>query len=466
MKIQLKILAGSASGRVHVFSQEEITVGRHPASDIQFDPEADLQVSARHAVLKTEERHWIVEDRDSSNGTFLNGHRITGPTRISDTDQLRFGVDGPSVEFRLVSEQTANTIKPIAPTRPPRPTHSGHGKTAHRVKVEVAKQTKTLRRALTTAVVAIVAVAAIAIYIAVNQNRARERDVAQLRSQIDSLLTSSDSIVNQLQGQLAGLATALQRSQDEARDLQGELAEARASGNSQRVVSLTRRLTDLMTTVDRQQSAAQIDHVRIRERNQRAVAIIFVEFGPGDVSTGTAFAVRPDAIMVTNRHVVAGPDGTRTPTRIAVKFADSEQSFGAEIVAVSDQEDIDLALVRVSVGSNVPVVQSLNTRPDTIPQGSPTATIGFPEGPDLAARGLAGGNLASTTLTAGIVSRFSPRELQLHGYGAAGASGSPIFDANGEVIGILYGGTRDPTGDRLLFAVPSTFAIEMLRGVN
>ena len=466
MKIQIQILVGSAAGSVHVFSQPEITVGRHPESDVQFDPETDLQVSARHAILRTEENHWIVEDRNSSNGTFVNGHRITGPRRLSDTDQLRFGVDGPSIEFRLVADQTANTIKPIAATRMPRPTQSGHGKTAHRVKVEVAKQTKTLRRALTAAVVAIMAVAAVAAYLTVTQNRARARDVAQLRSQIDSLLASSDSVVTQLRGQLTGLATALQRSQAEARDLQGQLAEARTSGNNERVASLTRRLNNLMTTVDQQQSAAQIDHVRIREQNQQAVAIIFVEFGPGDVSTGTAFAVRPDAIMVTNRHVVAGPEGTRTPTRIAVKFADSEQSFGAEIVAISDQEDIDLALVRVLVGSSVPVVGSFNTRPDTIPEGSPTATIGFPEGPDLAMRGITGGSFASTTLTAGIVSRFAPRELQLHGYGAAGASGSPIFDASGEVIGILFGGTRDGTGDQLLFAVPSTFAVEMLRRVN
>ena len=441
-------------------------------SDVQFDPELDLQVSARHAIIQRKDGHWVVEDRDSSNGTFVNGHRITKPTRLSDTDQLRLGIEGPSVEFRTVADQTADTIKPIAATRVPRPTSSGSGKTAHRVKVEVAKQTKVLRRALTGAVVAVIAVAAVAGYLTVSQNRARAQEIAQLQSEIDSLLASSDSIVNQLEGQLAGLATALQRSQEEARDLQQQLAQARTSGNSQRVASLTRRLNTLMTAVDRQQSAAQIDHAKIREENNRAVALIYVEFppetpgGPPEIITGTAFAVRPNATMVTNRHVVAGVNGNRRPSRIAIQFADSEQFFPGDVVEISQDPDVDLAIVQARVGSAVPVVKGLNTRPDTIKAGAPTATIGFPEGTELALRGVVRGNFASTTLTAGIISRSVAGELQIHGYGAEGASGSPIFDSNGEVIGVLYGGTSGQGGDRLIFAVPSRFAIDMLRDVR
>ena len=44
--------------------------------------------------------------------------------------------------------------------------------------------------------------------------------------------------------------------------------------------------------------------------------MIYVEFGPNQVFTGTAFAITADGVMITNRHVVAGPDGTRHPTRV------------------------------------------------------------------------------------------------------------------------------------------------------
>jgi S1-C subfamily serine protease len=75
------------------------------------------------------------------------------------------------------------------------------------------------------------------------------------------------------------------------------------------------------------------------------------------------------------------------------------------------------------------------------------------------------GEIARTSFSAGSVSKVLSTVLQLEGYGASGASGSPIFDRHGQVVGILYGG-RDAPGGRLLFGVPSTYAIELLRQVR
>lgn len=464
MKAQIKVLSGSLVGSVHVFSKPEVIIGRHPRSDLQFNPEEDLEVSAYHATMRRDGNHWMVEDLNSSNGTLVNGHRIHAPTRLSDTDQVQLGGNGPKIEFRAVSETVPDTIRPPTVTRQPRPTSgSPGGHTAQRVQVEVARQTRRLRYALIAAVVATILVAGIATAVTVAQNRARAQEIATLQSQIDSLLTSSDSIVTQLEGQLAGLATALEQSQVDARSLQQQLTEARSAGNSERVASLSRRLTDLMAAMGRQQSAARIDHVQIREDNNRAVALIYVQFPSGEVVTGTAFAVRSDAILVTNRHVVVGESGDERPRAIRIQFADSEQAFGGEIVTISDDPDVDLAIVRARLTGTVPTVKGLNRRSDTIPEGAPVATIGFPQGTELALRGTQG-RFASTSLTAGIVSRSVSGEIQIHGYGAEGASGSPIFDANGEVIGILYGGTGRGA-DRLIYAVPASHAIRLLERV-
>jgi S1-C subfamily serine protease len=51
--------------------------------------------------------------------------------------------------------------------------------------------------------------------------------------------------------------------------------------------------------------------------------------------------------------------------------------------------------------------------------------------------------------------------LELDGYGAAGMSGSPLFSAEGKVVGVVYGGSRSSVGG-LLFAVPVRQVRELL----
>ncbi len=462
MKAQLNILSGTAAaGSTFVFSESEILLGRHPECDLQFDPETDLEVSAKHASIERQGEHWVVKDLGSTNGTLVNGHVITAPTRLSNTDHIRLGKTGPVLEFRRVSDETKDTAVPRHVIRKTPRATADAGQTAHRVKVEVAKHTRRLKVSLAAVTLALVSVVAIAGFFVWRQEQLREREVAQLQATIDSVLSGADSTVGELQGQVAGLVSALQQSQVEVRDLQGQLAEARRVGNEERVAALSRRLTETMAALSRQQDAARIDHARIRAANQRAVAMIWVEYAPGEVATGTAFAVRPDAVMVTNRHVVAGDDGTRVPRRIGVQFADSDQVFRARVVAISDDPGVDLAIVKVELSGEVPAVEGLNARPDTIPPGAPVAIIGFPLGTDLPMRVGRSGRMATTTLTAGIVSKSLPNDMQIHGYGAAGASGSPIFDANGQVISVLYGGQEGST-DQLLFAVPSHFVIRLL----
>ena len=55
--------------------------------------------------------------------------------------------------------------------------------------------------------------------------------------------------------------------------------------------------------------------------------------------------------------------------------------------------------------------------------------------------------------------------VQIDGYGAEGASGSPVFDGNGQVVGVLYGG-QEGTGGRIVYAVPARKVLELLRSVD
>jgi len=283
----------------------------------------------------------------------------------------------------------------------------------------------------------------------------RAAEVAALEARTDSIVRAAELAVASLRGELEGLAGRLRESQITVTRLREELAQARRSGTDEEIRRLTRQLEAASQNLLYQQAAARVDFAAISRANQRAVALIWIRFGPSEVYAGTAFAVRSDGYLVTNRHVVAGEDGTRRPTQIAVRFADSRQTFPARVAMLS--EEADVALIKVDIPGGVPTVSALNARPDTLRQGDPVALIGFPLGMDLPMTG----EVVRTSLLAGTVSKSLPEVLQVDGYGAEGASGSPIFDETGAVIGILYGGAPD-TGGRIVFGVPSSFALKLL----
>ncbi len=471
MKAQLRIVTGSRTGVTQVFSQDRITIGRHPDSALQLDPHHDLDVSTRHATIERQGDRWIVRDQGSRNGTYVNGHKIAADTRLDDTDQIRLGSDGPLIEFRTVPDKTPDTTPtPISPRQPRATGASGSpapvaakakASTTQRVHVEVARQTRRHRHVTGVLAVLLLGVAVSFWFVSRQQRLARERQVAELQAQIDSVLQDAGKTVDLLRGQMAELASTLRSSQQDVQALQQGLTAAREAGNRESVENLSAQLESALSQLADQQLAARIDFEGIAAANQRAVALVFVEFGPGQVETGTAFAVRSDGTMLTSRHVVAGADGNRTPRRIGVKFADSRQFFPAHLVALSQDDEVDLAVIRVNLRGQVPTILGLNRQPDTVPVGAAVAVIGFPGGVDSPQLETTEGTFATTTLTAGTVSKNLPNLIQINGYGAQGASGSPIFDASGLVIAILYGGVT-ASGGRIVYAVPSSYATRLL----
>ena len=474
MKAHLKILSGSRAGQVEVHSRNEITVGRHPSCDLRFHPDLDLDVSTRHSVIARSGNGWIVRDLQSRNGTLVNGHRIGADTRLDNTDQIRFGAAGPTVEFRAVNDSVADTVAPLfeTATAGPRLTTGGHGPgpaqaapavrsatprsggTTQRIKIEVAKQTQTLRWTSVGLITALVI--AVGGFYAYNKMGERQR-----QAEVEAIQTRTNETLQAFQAQLQGLTEALQRSQDEVKRLQTDLASAQATGDRTQIAELSKRLDDASTALRNQQQASQIDYRGINVANQKSVALIYAKFANDSVFTGTAFAVRNDGIMITNRHVVSGEGGTRPAIDMALRFADSPQTFKASLVSVSP--DADLALVRVErLEGTVPVVRGINARPDGVQVGDPVAMIGFPLGVELPMGRSGTSFIPKTTFGPGTVSKVLSDRIQVDGYSAQGASGSPIFDRNGDVVAVLYGG-QEGTNGRVLYAVPATYVAKLLQ---
>ncbi|MCC6748967.1 MAG: protein kinase [Deltaproteobacteria bacterium] len=71
---------------------------------------SDARVSRQHARIYHEEGEYLLEDLGSSNGTWLNGERISEPRRLQDRDEVRIG----SCHIRFVAGRGASAPRPAA----------------------------------------------------------------------------------------------------------------------------------------------------------------------------------------------------------------------------------------------------------------------------------------------------------------------------------------------------------------
>ena len=171
---------------------------------------------------------------------------------------------------------------------------------------------------------------------------------------------------------------------------------------------------------------------------------------------GSGFIISPDGYVVTNNHLVQGATGTGTVDEVTVILADRKE-YKARIVGRDPATD--LALLKVDA-TGLPFVRFGDS--DRTRVGDWVVAIGNP-------LGLGG------TVTAGIVSAIGrnigatqyDRFIQTDAAINRGNSGGPMFDLQGNVIGIntaLYSETGGNIG--IGFAIPASQAsgvIDQLR---
>jgi serine protease Do len=143
-------------------------------------------------------------------------------------------------------------------------------------------------------------------------------------------------------------------------------------------------------------------------------------------SLGSGFIISPDGYVVTNNHLVAGLTGTGTVDTVTVTTTDRHE-YPARIIG--RDETSDLALLKIE-GRNLPFVRWGDSTKARV--GDWVIAIGNPYG--------LGG-----TVTAGIISALHrgitgvgayDRYIQTDAAINMGNSGGPMFDLNGNVIGI------------------------------
>lgn len=76
------------TGREHPLENNTTTIGRAIQSDIVI---TSKRVSREHAGIYQEGWRLILEDKGSTNGTYLNDERIVDPTALRDQDKIKVG---------------------------------------------------------------------------------------------------------------------------------------------------------------------------------------------------------------------------------------------------------------------------------------------------------------------------------------------------------------------------------------
>jgi pSer/pThr/pTyr-binding forkhead associated (FHA) protein len=91
----LRVLQPDGQGRFVPLRQERLRIGRNPDNDLILP---DPLVSGQHATLVRREDGYFIEDLQSTNGTFVNGQKITRQ-RLSGGEHIRAGQTGLRFEL-------------------------------------------------------------------------------------------------------------------------------------------------------------------------------------------------------------------------------------------------------------------------------------------------------------------------------------------------------------------------------
>jgi pilus assembly protein CpaF len=91
------------------FTEPEVTIGRVPGNDVVL-PKGN--VSKRHSRIVLKDNRFIVVDLKSTNGTYVNGRKITSPLVVKEGDKIYVG------DFILTLEGDSSAA-PVSSMKPP-----------------------------------------------------------------------------------------------------------------------------------------------------------------------------------------------------------------------------------------------------------------------------------------------------------------------------------------------------------
>jgi pSer/pThr/pTyr-binding forkhead associated (FHA) protein/S1-C subfamily serine protease len=509
------VMHDTRSGAKHQAKGKRIRMGRGHECELHPVATGDNSVSRVHAEIVLLNGEAVLRDAKSRNGTFVDGKLLVGDHVLKPGEKITLGEGGPDLMIdqlmvpgspvRVPAQSTART-SPDDSKAPVRRSFAGKGKTLFFREMMEESQQKSARR-LRWVVWSFVAVLSIIVGGFYWFTEERERvtasalaeqrkemlaqqaqedsvrrvaaaDYERLRQQLDSARNSAAPavVLDSLRQALAqstrrteALEGALKRAQAQMADqlsagdsirrttqaeltrLKAQLTQAasQSDGGSALLDSLRNAAHDAerkMQSVDAQMRALKgVNLPALAQSAGGAVGLVTAYTG-ADIFDGSGFVITRAGHFVTNRHVVE-PEG-KVADSVFVTMSDQKFMVHAEVISVAPTEGPDVAVIKIR-GYRGPVVPRVDWTGGHARQGEPAALIGFPAGASLA---LDASGKVQTSMSSGIFSKVTPERIQFDGFTVGGSSGSPIFNADGEVVALHRSGLKEAAG--LGFAVP------------
>src|SRR2546430_11732123 len=92
---------------------------RHRLSEVGCDADGAIAVSSRHAGIVRHGASFVLRDLGSTNGTFVNGARISADVVLADGDVIGLGRNGPAGQFHILPCESHVYTPPHATRAPP-----------------------------------------------------------------------------------------------------------------------------------------------------------------------------------------------------------------------------------------------------------------------------------------------------------------------------------------------------------
>lgn len=191
--------------------------------------------------------------------------------------------------------------------------------------------------------------------------------------------------------------------------------------------------------------AQEKTHAQIAQLYGDAVVTVNVIKKDGSTYSGSGFIIHSDGLIATAAHVI------ENALAITFTFKNGVISKEATILAKTSDETIDLAVLQIP-NKNLPSVILGNS--DNIKAGDEITVIGNPR-------------RLQNTITNGLISQIRKISkkvlwLQISAPISPSSSGSPVFNKQGEVIGIVMSSLKGEGNQNINFAVPSNYLLNLI----
>lgn len=88
MKVNIEVLSGPSDGESYSF-RNSFAIGRDSSSELSLS--LDKFISRHHAKIYLNDNECVLEDLNSTNGTFVDNSRLSGKVKLSKGQVFRVG---------------------------------------------------------------------------------------------------------------------------------------------------------------------------------------------------------------------------------------------------------------------------------------------------------------------------------------------------------------------------------------